>query len=46
MPLRYASNALGKLQREREDDSRDEEIEALSAHVSKLSEQITEGSSL
>lgn len=44
MPLRYASNALGKLQRERLDDSRDAEIEALSAHVAKLSEEMAEGS--
>lgn len=39
MPLRYATNALHKLQREREDDSRDAEIEALQAHVTKLSEE-------
>lgn len=42
MPLRYAQNALGKPQREREDDSRDAEIEALSAHVAKLQEEYAE----
>lgn len=33
MPVRYAQNALAKLQREREDDSRDGEIKALSDHI-------------
>lgn len=33
MPVRYAQNALDKLRREREDDSRDGEIDALSAHI-------------
>lgn len=42
MPLRYATNALMKLQREREDDSRDAEIEALQAHVTRLSEEYVE----
>lgn len=42
MPLPYASNALAKLQREREDASRDPEIAALSAHVSRLQEEIAE----
>lgn len=40
MPLRYASNALAKLQREREDDSRDIEIGALSAHVERLQSEV------
>lgn len=42
MPLSYASNALAKLQRERVDASRDAEIEAIAAHVAKLSEEIAE----
>lgn len=42
MPLRYAANALDKLQRDREDDSRDAEISALSGHVAKLSEEMAE----
>lgn len=42
MPLPYAQNALGKLQRERVDASRDAEIEAIAAHVAKLSEEIAE----
>lgn len=37
MPLRYASNALGKLTRD--EPTRREEIEALEAHVAKLAEQ-------
>lgn len=40
MPLRYAQNALAKLQREREDDTRDAEIEALLAHVERVSAEI------
>lgn len=39
MPLPYAQNALKKLQRERKDASRDEEIEAIAAHVAKLQEE-------
>lgn len=42
MPLRYAGNALDKLRREREDDSRDAEIDALAGHVAKLSEEMAE----
>lgn len=42
MPLPYASNALAKLQRERVDASRDAEIEAIAAHVAKLSEEVAE----
>lgn len=44
MCLRHATNALYKLQRERDPDdtSRDAEIEALSAHVTKLSEEMLE----
>lgn len=42
MPLPYANNALLKLQRERQDDSRDAEIEALAAHVTRLSEEAAE----
>lgn len=42
MPLRYANNALTKLRYMREDDSRDAEIEALAAHVAKLSEEMAE----
>lgn len=42
MPLRYATNALMKLQRDREDESRDAEIAALQAHVTKLSEEYLE----
>lgn len=42
MPLPYAANALGKLKRERTDASRDAEIEAIAAHVAKLSEQVAE----
>lgn len=39
MNLRHAENALGVLQRNRQDDSRDAEIEALSAHIAKLNEE-------
>ncbi|MGA0604918.1 hypothetical protein ACO2Q0_02875 [Phenylobacterium sp. VNQ135] len=39
MNLRHATNALFALQRNRQDDSRDAEIEALQAHVTKLSEE-------
>lgn len=42
MPLRYATNALHKLQRYRADDTRIGEIEALTAHVTKLSEEYLE----
>lgn len=42
MPGRYASNALAKLQRDRMDDSRDAEIDALSAHVAALAEAALE----
>lgn len=42
MPLRHATNALDRLQRERVDASRDAEIEAIAAHVAKLSEEIAE----
>jgi len=38
MPLPYAQNALSKLQREREDDSRDAEIDALAAHIAAAAE--------
>lgn len=38
MPLPYAQNALSKLQREREDDTRDAEIEALAAHIAAAAE--------
>lgn len=41
MPLPYAQNALAKLQRE-EPKSRKAEIDALSAHVAKLSEELAE----
>lgn len=33
MPVPYAQNALAKLQRERTDDSRDAEIQALSDYI-------------
>lgn len=39
MPLRYATNALFKLQRERGEVDRDAEIRALQAHVVRLSEE-------
>lgn len=42
MNLRHAENALGSLQRNRQDDSRDAEIEALSAHIAKLHEEYAE----
>lgn len=42
LPLPYAQNALAKLQRERVDASRDAEIEAIAAHVARLSEEIAE----
>jgi len=38
MPLPYAQNALAKLQREREDGTRDAEIEALAAHIAAAAE--------
>lgn len=42
MNLRHAENALNSLQRNREDDSRDAEIQALQAHVAKLHEEYAE----
>lgn len=42
MPLPYAQNALAKLMRERVDASRDAEIEAIAAHVARLSEEVAE----
>lgn len=42
MPLRYATNALEKLRRERVDTTRDAEIDALAAHVATLSEEATD----
>jgi hypothetical protein len=44
MPLRYARNALDKLCRERADDTRDAEIDAISAHVEKLAAEHDEAS--
>jgi hypothetical protein len=42
MPLPYAQNAVNKLRRERTNSSRDAEIAALDAHISKLSEDLAE----
>lgn len=42
MPLRYATNAADKLRHERINDSRDAEIQALDAHIAKVSEEIAE----
>lgn len=38
MPIFHAEPALAKLVREREDDSRDDEIESLSAHIAAATE--------
>ena len=42
MPLRYASNALDKLVRERTSEVRDPEIAALTEHVARLQEEAAE----